>query len=85
MLLELKPEQASVLERAARSGMSPEDVLDQAFALIQEQFADSDWMHQDQDAIAAQVAEGYEQAQRGELLGAEEAWDLLQKSHAQFR
>ena len=38
MILELKPEQQKVLDRAAQSGMSPEDVLDQAFAVIHEQY-----------------------------------------------
>ena len=34
MILELKPAQQRVLDRAAQSGMSPEEVLDQAFAVI---------------------------------------------------
>jgi len=73
MIIELKPEQQSILDRASRSGMSPEEVMDQAFAVIHEQFCNEDWMVADREAIAAQIAEGYEQAERGELIGAEEA------------
>ena len=37
MRIELGPEQQGILERASKSGMSPEDVLNQAFAIIEEQ------------------------------------------------
>jgi hypothetical protein len=73
MNLEIKPEQKEVLDRAAKSGMSPDEVLDQAFAIIHEQFRNGDWMLADKDAIAAQIEEGYKQAMRGELVTAEEA------------
>jgi predicted transcriptional regulator len=77
MILELKPEQEKVLERAARSGMSAEEVLDQAFAVIHEQFGNEDWMLADREAIAAQIAEGFEQAEKGELLDPDQAIRLL--------
>ncbi|MGA2049607.1 MAG: hypothetical protein ABSG96_18065 [Terracidiphilus sp.] len=78
MILELKPEQQKVLDRAAQSGMSPEDVLDQAFAVIHEQYLNESWMLAEKDAIAAQIEEGFAQAERGELIDAEEATRLLQ-------
>jgi len=78
MILELKPEQQEVLDRAARSGMSPEEVLDQAFAVIHEQYQNENWMLADKDAIAAQIAEGFAQAERGDLVDAEQAIQLLQ-------
>jgi len=62
MILELKPDQ--------------ERVLDQAFAVIQEQY--QDWMLADRDAIAAQIEEGFRQADRGELIDADEALRILQ-------
>jgi len=34
MIIEIKPEQKKILDRAAKSGMSPDEVLDQAFAII---------------------------------------------------
>ena len=78
MILELKPAQQRVLDRAAQSGMSPEEVLDQAFAVIHEQYRDEDWMLADKEAIAAQIAEGFAQAERGELVDAEQAIRILQ-------
>jgi predicted transcriptional regulator len=82
MIVELKPEQKSVLERAARSGMSPEEVLDQAFAVIREQHQDLDWMVADREAISAQIARGFAQAERGELLDPEEAAKVLRDRRA---
>ena len=82
MILELKPEQQKVLDQAARSGMSPEEVLDQAFAVIQEQYRNEDWMLADREAIAAQIEEGFAQAERGELVDAEQAIRDLQNRRA---
>jgi len=78
MILELKPEQQKVLERAARSGMTQEEVLDQAFAVIHEQYRNEGWMLADREAIAAQIVDGFEQAERGELVDAEQAIAILQ-------
>ena len=80
MILELKPAQQKVLDQAVRSGMSAEEVLDQAFAVIQEQYRNRDWLLADKEAIAAQIEEGFAQAQRGELLDAEQAVRVLQKT-----
>jgi Flp pilus assembly protein TadB len=85
MILELKPEQESILARAAKSGMSPEEVLDQAFAVIHEQFRDEDWLMTDRETIAVQIDEGFEQAQRGELIDADDAVRILQDRHARRR
>lgn len=79
MILELKPEQQKVLDRAAKSGMSPEEVLDQAFAVIQDQFRNGDWMLADKEALAAQIEEGFSQAERGELVDGEQAASILQE------
>jgi hypothetical protein len=73
MIIEIKPEQKKILDRAAKSGMSTDEVLDQAFAVIQEQHRNGDWMLEEKDAVAAQIEEGYGQAIRGELLDAGEA------------
>lgn len=85
MILELKPEQQSILERAAASGMSPEDVLDQAFAVIHEQYRNDDWLLTGKDAISAQIDKGFEQAERGELIDADDAVRMLQDRHAKQR
>jgi len=85
MILELKPEQQRVLDRAARSGMSPEDVLDQAFAVIHEQYRNEDWLLADKDSIAAQIEEGFAESERGELVDAEQAMQMLQDRRANRR
>jgi predicted transcriptional regulator len=77
MIVELKPDQQAVLERAARSGMSPEELLDQAFAVIREQYRNEEWMQAERESIAAHIEEGFAQAKRGELVDAEEARNLL--------
>ncbi len=85
MILEIKPAQQQVIDRAARSGMSPEEVLDQAFAVIQEQYRNEEWMLANREAIAAQVEEGFTQAERGELVDADEAVRILQDRRANRR
>jgi predicted transcriptional regulator len=85
VILELKPEQQQVLERAAQSGMSPEDVLDQAFAVIHEQFRSDDWLMADKESIAAQIEEGFAQSERGELVDVEQAIQTLQDRRAKRR
>ena len=82
MILELKPEHQEVLARAAKSGMSPEEVLDQAFAVIDEQYRNDVWLMADKSEITAQIEEGFAQARRGELVDAEEAVQILQERRA---
>jgi predicted transcriptional regulator len=77
MILELKPEYQKVLDQAARSGMSPEEVLDQAFAILHEQYRNEDWMMAERASVAAHVAEAFAQAERGELIDPEEAIRVL--------
>ena len=77
MIIEIKPEQQKVLDRAAQSGMNPEEVLDQVFAMISQQHRDLDWMLADREAVSAQIAEGFAQSENGELLDEEEAMRVL--------
>jgi predicted transcriptional regulator len=77
MILELKPAHQKVLDQAARSGMSPEELLDQAFAVIQEQYRNGDWLLTDKEAIVARIEEGFAQAERGELIDEDEAIRVL--------
>jgi hypothetical protein len=85
MILELKPEQQKVLDRAAQSGMSPEEVLDQAFAVIREQYRNEDWLVADKKAIAAQIEEGFRQAEQGDLLDGDQAMQMLQERRSKRR
>lgn len=85
MILELKPEQQKVLDRAAQSGMSPEEVLDQAFAVIHEQYRNDDWLLANKDEIGAQIEEGFAQAERGELVDGDRAAQILEERRAKRR
>jgi predicted transcriptional regulator len=82
VILELKPAQQKVLELAAQSGMSPEEVLEQAFAVIHEQYRNEEWMLAEREAVAAQIAEGFAQAEQGDLIEAEEARRMLARRRA---
>ena len=82
MILELKPEQQKILDRAARSGMSPEEVLDQAFAVIHQQYGDGDWMLAGRNPSLPGCATGFAQAERGELIDEEKAVQVLRDRRA---
>ncbi|HZB88276.1 MAG TPA: hypothetical protein VE291_06435 [Terracidiphilus sp.] len=82
MNLELKPGQQQLLERAAQAGMSPEDVIDQAFAVIQSQYDQADWMLEQRESIAVHIEEGFLQAERGELIDGGDVAGILDERHA---
>ena len=77
MILELNPEQEQILELATRSGMSQEEVLDQAFTIIRQQHEMDEWMLANGDEITAQIELGYAEALRGELMTPEEVKRVL--------
>lgn len=82
MILELNAEQEQILEMATKSGMSREEVLTQAFAIIREQHEMDEWMLANREEIAAHIEEGYAQAERGELIDAEEVVRILHEDRA---
>ncbi len=83
MIFELKPEQQEILELACATGRSPEEVLDQAFAIIREQHELDEWMTANREAVAAHIEEGFAQAERGELIPDYEVKRILQERHRQ--
>jgi len=82
MVIELKPEQRRILDRAAKSGMSPDEVLDQAFAIIQDQFQNEEWLAAHQESISDQIDRGFEQSEQGALHDPEEALQILRDRRA---
>jgi predicted transcriptional regulator len=82
MILELNAEQEQILEMATKSGMSREEVLNQAFTIIREQHEMDEWMLANREEIAAHIEEGYAQAERGELIDAEEVVRILHEDRA---
>ena len=85
MTIELKPEQQRVIDLAVGSGAyrNPGEVLDQAFAIIREQLELEDWMFEQRDRVAAQIATGFAQAERGELTDGDAALAALRQRRAE--
>ena len=84
MMIDLKPEQQRVIDLAVQSGayQSLDEVLDQAFEIIQELLDLEDWMVGQREEIAAYIAAGFAQAERGELIDGDEAVKLLRQRRA---
>ena len=58
MTIELKPEHQRTIDLAIRSGAyhDPEEVLDQAFEMIREQLHPEEWMTDQREGLASQIA-----------------------------
>jgi hypothetical protein len=57
--------------------------LEQAFEIIREQLQLEDWMAEQHDAVAAHIATGFAQAERGELIDGDAAVELLRQRRAE--
>jgi predicted transcriptional regulator len=82
MQIELNAEQQRILERATKDGTSVEDVLNQAFAMIEMQIDGiedfwKDLSPEERETVEAHIEEGCAQAERGELYTPEEAKEIL--------
>jgi Arc/MetJ-type ribon-helix-helix transcriptional regulator len=84
MTIDLNPEQQRVIDLAVRSGayQNPSEVLDRAFEIIREQLDLEDWMLGQREEIAAHIASGFAQAERGELTDGDEAVEILRRKRA---
>jgi len=87
MNIELKPEHERTIELALQSGayQNREEVLDQALDILREQLENEDWMREQKDEVAAQIATGFGQAEAGELMDGEEAVRMLRRRRAERR
>ena len=85
MTIDLKPEQQRVIDLAVQSGayMNPSEVLDQAFEIIREQLDLEDWMLGQREEVAAHIATGFAQAERGELIDGDAAVERLRRRRAE--
>jgi antitoxin ParD1/3/4 len=65
--LELKPEVEALINKCVESGAfaTPEDVVERAVELLS---AEEDWLANNRDQIATDIQEGWDAAQRGELI-----------------
>jgi Arc/MetJ-type ribon-helix-helix transcriptional regulator len=85
MTIDLKPEQQRVIDLAVQSGayQNPGEVLDQAFEIIREQLDLEDWMLGQREEVAAHIAVGFAQAERGELIDGDAAVEILRRRRAE--
>ncbi len=84
MTIELKPEQEQMTDLAIRSGVYRDsgEVLDQAFEIIRAQLHSEDWLAEQREAVAAQIATGFAQAEHGEIMDGEAAIEMLRERRA---
>lgn len=84
MTIELRPEHQHVIDLAIQSGAfrDPDELLDQAFEIIREQLQHEDWLVQQREAVAARIATGFAQAERGELMDGDEAIKMMRQRRA---
>jgi len=84
MPIELKPEHQQTIDLAIRSGVYQDsgEVLDQAFEIIRTQLHSEDWLAEQRAAVAAHIANGFEQAERGQLIDGETAVEMLRERRA---
>ena len=84
MTIDLKPEQQRVIDLAVRSGayQNAAEVLDQALEIIREQLNLEDWMLREREEVAAHIATGFAQAERGELMAEDDTLEMLRKRRA---
>jgi len=82
--IELKPEHQQMIELAIQSGAyhDPDEVLDQALEMIREQLGCEVWLAEQREAVAAKIATGFGQAERGELMDGEAAVQILRRRRA---
>ena len=87
MNIKVKPEHERTIELALQSGAyrNREEVLDQALDILRGQLENEDWMREQRDEVAAQIATGFGQAQGGELMDGEEAVGILRRRRAEWR
>ena len=70
MTVELRPEIEAVIQKRLQSGAfsSAEEVIERALEFLN---AEEDWLADSHAAISAQIQEGWDEAQRGELTDGE--------------
>lgn len=81
MVIDLKPEQQRIIELVIQSGayQNPDEVLEHALEMMREQLQLDDWMTEQRETLAAQIATGFAQAEGGELMDGDEAIRMLRQ------
>lgn len=74
-----------MIDQAIQSGAyhDPGEALDEAFEIIREQLHREDWLADQRETVAAHIAEGFAQAERGELMDGDKAVEMLRQRRAE--
>lgn len=81
MTIELKPEAEAIIQKQLRSGAfaNPEEVVERALEFLA---LEEDWLSENRSDISARVQEGWDAAQRGEVVDADQVRANLAKKKA---
>jgi antitoxin ParD1/3/4 len=84
MTVELKPEIEALIQKRLQSGAfsTAEEVIERALEFLS---AEEDWPADNRDEVAAQIQEGWEEAQRGELTDGEDVRAEMQQFKADWK
>jgi antitoxin ParD1/3/4 len=84
MTIRLKPELETLIQRDVERGLyqSADEFVERAVVMLHEQ---EEWLAENRSEIAAQIEHGFAQAERGELVDGEEAFQELRERHQERR
>jgi putative addiction module CopG family antidote len=84
MTVELKPELEAMIQERVRSGAfsSAEEVIERALEYLN---AEEDWLTENRARIAADIEEGWAEAQAGELISGEEISAEMQQFKEEWK
>ena len=84
MTIHLNPELEALIERDVERGpyQSADEFVAHAVQLLHEQ---EQWLADNRDGIAAKIEHGFAQAERGELVNGDEAFEQLRQRHQRQR
>ena len=83
MTIQLKPEAEAIIQKRLQSGAfaSPEEVIERALEFLS---VEEEWLAQRRPEIGAEVQEGWDAAQRGELIDLAQLRINLQKKKEEW-
>jgi Arc/MetJ-type ribon-helix-helix transcriptional regulator len=84
MTIDLKPEQQQMIDLAIRTGVfnDSSEAISQALEIIRAQLQSEGWLAEQRERVAAQIATGFAQAERGELVDGDRAIEMLRQRRA---
>lgn len=84
MTVELTPEIEALIQKRLQSGAfsSAEEVIERALEFLS---VEEEWLNDNRDQIATQIQEGWDEAQRGELIEEENVRAEMQRYKMEWK